>query len=319
VIPLAWSEVEALELGDLRGRPADGVLRRVHDDSRVAAPGDLFVALNTGVRYVDQAHAAGAATLVPRDQEAALATLARRVRDRADAQVVAVVGSTGKTTTKDALASLCGGVTPTVAAEASRNNELGLPLTVLRLEPDTKVLVAEMGMRSLGQIAALCDVARPTLSLVTSIGPEHLELVGTVADVARANAEAIAALPAGGVAVVPGDEPLLEPYLRDDLDVRRFERGSVERDGDAWVFPVGAGRFGSSFRSRSAISPRTSSQRSPPTTRSVSLSTARGTVPPRSASAGGAARCRSFRAAVSSSTTPTTRTRSRCGQPSSIS
>ena len=97
-------------------------------------------------------------------------------------------------------------------------------------------------MRGLGQIAALCDVARPTLSLVTSIGPEHLELVGTVADVARANAEAIAALPAGGVAVVPGDEPLLEPYLRDDLDVRRFERGSVERDGDAWVFPVGAGK-----------------------------------------------------------------------------
>ena len=242
MIPLAWSEVEALELGDLRGRPADGVLRRVHDDSRVAAPGDLFVALNTGVRYVDQARAAGAATLVPRDQEAALATLARRVRDRSDAQVVAVVGSTGKTTTKDALASLCGGVTPTVAAEASRNNELGLPLTVLRLEPDTKVLVAEMGMRGLGQIAALCDVARPTLSLVTSIGPEHLELVGTVADVARANAEAIAALPAGGVAVVPGDEPLLEPYLRDDLDVRRFERSSVERDGDAWVFPVGAGK-----------------------------------------------------------------------------
>ena len=242
MIPLAWSEVEALELGDLRGRPADGVLRRVHDDSRVAAPGDLFVALNTGVRYVDQARAAGAATLVPRDQEAALATLARRVRDRSDAQVVAVVGSTGKTTTKDALASLCGEVTPTVAAEASRNNELGLPLTVLRLEPDTKVLVAEMGMRSLGQIAALCDVARPTLSLVTSIGPEHLELVGTVADVARANAEAIAALPAGGVAVVPGDEPLLEPYLRDDLDVRRFERSSVERDGDAWVFPVGAGK-----------------------------------------------------------------------------
>ena len=242
MIPLAWSEVEALELGDLRGRPADGVLRRVHDDSRVAAPGDLFVALNTGVRYVDQARAAGAATLVPRDQEAALGTLARRVRDRSDAQVVAVVGSTGKTTTKDALASLCGAVTPTVAAEASRNNELGLPLTVLRLEPDTKVLVAEMGMRSLGQIAALCDVARPTLSLVTSIGPEHLELVGTVADVARANAEAIAALPAGGVAVVPGDEPLLDPYLRDDLDVRRFERSSVERDGDAWVFPVGAGK-----------------------------------------------------------------------------
>jgi UDP-N-acetylmuramoyl-tripeptide--D-alanyl-D-alanine ligase len=101
------------------------------------------------------------------------------------------------------------------------------------------VLVAEMGMRGLGQIAELCEVARPTVALVTSIGPEHLEVVGTVENVARANAEAIEALPKGGIAVVPADEPLLEPYLRDDLDVRRFDRGAVERDGEAWLLPVG--------------------------------------------------------------------------------
>jgi UDP-N-acetylmuramoyl-tripeptide--D-alanyl-D-alanine ligase len=215
----------------------------VHDDSREARPGDLFVALNTGVRFVDGALAAGAATLVPRDQEAALAALARLVRGRSDAAVVAVVGSTGKTTTKDALAALCAAVTPTVAAFASKNNELGLPLTVLRLELETRVLVTEMGMRGLGQIAELCDVALPTVTLVTSIGPEHLELVGTVENVARANAEAIEALPEGGVAVVPADEPLLEPYLRDDLDVRRFDRSAVEREGDTWVFPVGGGEI----------------------------------------------------------------------------
>ncbi len=230
MIPLAWHEVEALGLGRLRGAPEDGVVRRVHDDSREARPGDLFVALNTGVRFVDDALARGAATLVPDDQEAALAALARLVRDRSDAQVVAVVGSVGKTTTKDVLAALCAGVTPTVAAEASRNNELGLPLTVLRLEPETRVLVSEMGMRGLGQVAELCAVARPTLALVTSIGPEHLELVGTVEDVARANAEAIEALPAGGVAVVPAGERLLEPYLRDDLDVRRFDPTAAEPD-----------------------------------------------------------------------------------------
>ena len=241
MIPLSWSEIEALGLGQLRGAPADGVVRRVHDDSRAARPGDLFVALNTGVRFVDDAIARGAATLVPRDQEAALARLASLVRGRTDAQVVAIVGSTGKTTTKDALAALCGAVTPTVAAEASRNNELGLPLTVLRLEPDTKVLVTEMGMRGLGQIAELCAIARPTLVLVTSIGPEHLELVGTVDDVARANAEAIEALPAGGVAVVPDGEVLLEPYLRSDLDVRRFDRASVVRNDNSWSFTV-AGR-----------------------------------------------------------------------------
>jgi UDP-N-acetylmuramoyl-tripeptide--D-alanyl-D-alanine ligase len=239
VIPLGWEEVVALELGELRGAPADGVVRRIHDDSRDARPGDLFVALNTGVRFVEPALARGAATLVPDDQDAALAALAGTVRGRTDAEVVAVVGSTGKTTTKDALAALCAAVTPTVAAHASRNNELGLPLTVLRVEPETRVLVTEMGMRGPGQIAELCAIAEPTLTLVTSIGPEHLELVGTVEDVARANAEALDALPAGGVAVVPADEPLLEPFLRDDLDVRPFDRRAVERAGDAWVFRVG--------------------------------------------------------------------------------
>jgi UDP-N-acetylmuramoyl-tripeptide--D-alanyl-D-alanine ligase len=239
VIPLAWEEVDALDLGELAGAPCDGVVRRVHDDSRDARPGDLFVALNTGVRFVEEARAAGAATLIPRDQEAALAALASAVRSRSDAQVVAVVGSVGKTTTKDVLSALCSAVTPTVAAEASRNNELGLPLTVLALEPETRVLVTEMGMRGLGQVAELCAIARPTLTLVTSVGPEHLELVGTVEDVARANAEAIGALPPGGTAVYPAGEALLEPYLRDGLDLRPFDRTAVARDGDAWRFAIG--------------------------------------------------------------------------------
>jgi UDP-N-acetylmuramoyl-tripeptide--D-alanyl-D-alanine ligase len=240
VIPLAWAELEALELGELRGKPQDGVVRRVHDDSRQARQGDLFVAVNTGTRFVEEALARGAATLVPRDQHAALASLARLVRDRSEAQVVAVVGSTGKTTTKDALAALCAAVTPTVAADASRNNEIGLPLTVLGLEPDTRVLITEMGMRGAGQVAELCDIARPTLALVTSIGPEHLELVGTLEDVVRANAEAIEALPAGGIAVVPAGEPLLESYLDQScLDVRFFDPTSPTRDGDRWRFRVG--------------------------------------------------------------------------------
>jgi UDP-N-acetylmuramoyl-tripeptide--D-alanyl-D-alanine ligase len=230
VIPLRWDEVAALRLGALRGAPADGVIRRVHDDSRVARPGDLFVALNTGVAYVEDALAAGAATLVPDEQEHALAVLAGLVRGRSAARVVAVVGSTGKTSTKDVLAALCAAVTPTVAAEASRNNELGLPLTVLQLEPETRVLVTEMGMRGPGQIGELCAIARPDVALVTSIGPEHLELVGTVEDVARANAEAIDALPRGGIAVVPADAPELARHLsRADLDIRCFDRTSVAR------------------------------------------------------------------------------------------
>ena len=109
-----------------------------------------------------------------------------------------------------------------------------------RLEPETEVLVTEMGMRGLGQIAALCAIALPDLALVTSIGPEHLELVGTVERVAEANAEAIAALPPGGIAVVPADAAELEPHLgRTDIQIHRFDRDAVDGGGHDWRFPLG--------------------------------------------------------------------------------
>jgi UDP-N-acetylmuramoyl-tripeptide--D-alanyl-D-alanine ligase len=226
VIPLRWSEVAALDLGVLDG---GGEITRITADSRDAGPGDLFVALNTGVRYVDEARAQGAATLVPDDQETALASLASLVRSKSDANVVAVVGSAGKTTTKDILGALCAAHVPTIWSARSLNNEIGLPLTVCRLEPETEILVTEMGMRGLGQVAELCAIARPTVVVVPHVGPEHLELLGTVEHVAEANAEAIAALPAGGVAVVPATGPL-DPHLtRDDVTVRRFDAGDIHR------------------------------------------------------------------------------------------
>jgi UDP-N-acetylmuramoyl-tripeptide--D-alanyl-D-alanine ligase len=230
VISLAWDEIAALGLGRLDRGPDEGPIRGIEADSRVVGPGDLFVALNAGVHFVDDARQRGAATLVPDDQHEALAALARLVRDKSGARVVAVVGSTGKTTTKDILGALCSAVVPTVFARASLNNEIGLPLTVCRLEPETEILVVEMGMRGLGQITALCEIARPDVALVTSIGPEHLELVGSVENVARANAEAIDALQPGGVAVVPvaARAPELEPFLRrDDIDMRRFDPAAV--------------------------------------------------------------------------------------------
>src|SRR5262245_21569307 len=137
-----------------------------------------------GTQYVDDARARGAATLVPDDQEAALASLATLVRSKSSVRVVAVVGSAGKTSTKDILAALCPPHARTIAADRSLNNEIGLPLTVCRLEPDTEILVTEMGMRGLGQIAELCEIARPNVVVVSHIGPEHLELVGTVENVA---------------------------------------------------------------------------------------------------------------------------------------
>ena len=224
MIPIRIEEIAQLALGALTG---EGEITAVKADSREVGPGDLFVALNTGVQYVGEARARGAATLVPADQEAALASIASLVRAKSDAQVVAVVGSTGKTTTKDILGALCAPHAPTISAERSLNNEIGLPLTVCRLEQETGVLVTEIGMRGLGQVAALCAVARPTLVVVPHVGPEHLELLGTVERVAEANAEAIAALPSGGVAVVPAVGPL-DPFLtREDVVFRRFSADEV--------------------------------------------------------------------------------------------
>jgi UDP-N-acetylmuramoyl-tripeptide--D-alanyl-D-alanine ligase len=237
VIPIGLDEVAALELGWLEGDAPGSLVTAIRADSRDVGPGELFVALNTGVRYVDEARARGAITLVPEDQDAALAALARLVRSRSDAQVVAVVGSTGKTSTKDILRALVAAHVPTVASERSLNNEIGLPLTLLRLEPETEVVIAEMGMRGVGQIAELCAIARPTIALVTSIGPEHLELLGSVEQVAAANAEAIAALPPGGTAVVPAGVCELEPHLvRDDIEIRRFGPDDLELED-------GHGRF----------------------------------------------------------------------------
>ena len=237
MIPLSWDEIGGLGLGALEGPAPGGTITAITADSRESGPGDLFVALNSGVRFVDEARSRGAATLVPLHQEAALAALASLVRSKSDARVVAIVGSMGKTSTKDILGALCAPHVPTIWPERSLNNEIGLPLTVCLLEPETQVLVTEMGMRGVGQIAALCAIARPDVALVTHIGPEHLELVGTVERVAEANAEAIAALPPGGTAIVPATAPELEPYLRrDDVELRRFDAADLE-------FADGHGRF----------------------------------------------------------------------------
>jgi len=237
VIPLQLEEIAAHDLGELDG---DGTITRITADSREARPGDLFVALNTGVEHVGDARSRGAATLVPRDQEFALATLASLVRSRSRAQVVAVVGSAGKTTTKDILGALCSPHAATIWAERSLNNEIGLPLTVCRLEPDTRVLVVELGMRGLGQVAALCAIARPSVVVIPHIGPEHLELLGSVERVAEANAEAITALPGEGVVVAPALASELDPYLtRSDLTIRRFHPSEVERRDGTWRFTIG--------------------------------------------------------------------------------
>ena len=167
-------------------------------DSRRIEEGDLFFAVDGGEDFTRHAFARGAAaTLVPEDAFAGIAALGSAVRGRSSARVVGITGSTGKTSTKDILAAMCRPHAKTVAAEGGHNNEIGLPLTLTRIEPDTEVVVCEMGMRGIGQIAELCAIARPDIGVITSIGPVHLELLGTVEKVAEAKAEVVASLPAG--------------------------------------------------------------------------------------------------------------------------
>jgi UDP-N-acetylmuramoyl-tripeptide--D-alanyl-D-alanine ligase len=229
LIPIELSLLE--DLGELDAR-ADRITG-VQVDSRRIQPGDLFVAVGAGAEFVGDALDRGAAaTLVPQDAFDALARVGRLVRDRSSARVVGITGSMGKTSTKDILAALCAPVARTVAAEASFNNEIGVPLTLCRLEPDTEICILELAMRGFGQIAELAAIARPEIGVVTNVGPVHLELVESVEGVARAKGELVEALPAGGTAIVPQDFPV----GRTDVSVVRLGEPQAEvEDGRTHV------------------------------------------------------------------------------------
>ena len=228
MIPLRVEELPQLGRLDARADTITGV----QVDSRRVEPGDLFVAVRGGVDFLEAALERGAAaTLVPEHPFEAMAALGSLVRDRSAARVVGITGSTGKTSTKDILAALCATAARTVAAEESYNNEIGVPLTLCRLEPDTEVCVLELAMRGFGQIADLCRIAHPHVGVITNVGPVHLELVGSLEGVLRAKGELVAALPPGGTAIVP----LEFPVDRDDVDVIRLGEPDARRDGERTV------------------------------------------------------------------------------------
>jgi UDP-N-acetylmuramoyl-tripeptide--D-alanyl-D-alanine ligase len=236
--------------GEARGGPERVVL-----DSRQARPGALFVGLPganvDGGEFAAQALASGAwgtlttpkhakraiaggafrsaVVLAAADPLKALQTLATAWRRQLDASVIGVTGSTGKTSTKDLLLGLLAPHRRTVASRANFNTEIGLPLEILDAPAETEVLVLEMAMRGAGQIAELAAIAEPDVGVIVSIGPVHLELLGTIEAIAAAKAELLAALPRGGTAVIPAGELLLEPHRREDLDTVTFgPRGDAE-------------------------------------------------------------------------------------------
>jgi UDP-N-acetylmuramoyl-tripeptide--D-alanyl-D-alanine ligase len=229
VIPLRLDEVAALAPGQLEREPWAETVTGVRIDSRRIEEGDLFVAIGGGRAFRKHALARGAAaTLVPDHPFAALAALGKAVRDRSAARIVGITGSIGKTTTKDLLAAICAPQRRTVASERSFNNELGVPLTLCRLDKDTELCIVELAMRGFGQIAELAAYTRPEVGVVTAIAPVHLEKVGSLEGVVRAKTELIEALPAGGTAVVPAGFAVAREEVRvirigEDVRLEAFE------------------------------------------------------------------------------------------------
>ncbi|GMA31725.1 UDP-N-acetylmuramoyl-tripeptide--D-alanyl-D-alanine ligase [Litorihabitans aurantiacus] len=235
MIALRAREVADLVGGTLRGVPDDAVVDgAVVTDSREVEPGSLFVAIRgeqvDGHAFAARAVAAGAAlvlaehpltdddgrelpVVVVPDPTAALGALARgvlrRLRERAGSplRVVAMTGSVGKTTTKDLLASIFAADGPTVAPVRSFNNEVGLPVTVLRCTQETTTLVLEMGASGPGHIDYLTDIAPPDVAAVLVVGTAHLGGFGGVDGVARAKSEIVTGLAPGGTAVLNADDP----------------------------------------------------------------------------------------------------------------
>jgi len=227
--------------GSLLG--SDAAFAGVSTDSRSVPAGALFFALRgehvDGHAYVADAARRGAAAavvqraqgeagiaqIVVADTQAALAELARHWRQRLPAQVVAVTGSNGKTTTKTLMAAILHLAGRTASTPGNFNNEIGLPLSVLALDREVDYAVLEMGAGKPGDIHYLVRIGQPDVALITNVGPAHLERLGSVEGVARTKAEIYEGLGRDGIGVVNADDPFA-PYFRQLLGLRtRVEFG----------------------------------------------------------------------------------------------
>lgn len=205
---------------------ADFDFTGVTTDSRAVKPGELFVALKggnfDGHDYCVKAAELGAAgVVVSRDVEGlpagvsvfkvedtllAYQQLAHAYRLKQQGlKVFAITGSNGKTSTKDLLAACLGAKYKVVKTQGNFNNEIGLPKTLLSIQPDTDIAVVEMGMRGLGQIAELCRIAEPDSGLITNVGETHMELLGSMENIGKAKSEIVVDLQSDGFAVLNGD------------------------------------------------------------------------------------------------------------------
>lgn len=229
MIPMTLAEIASAVGGTLAEADPDTVVTGpVEFDTRRLEPGSggLFLAFdgekvdghdyaagavaNGAVAALGARAVAGVPMVVVPDVLTAVGRLARAVLDRLpDLTVVGITGSSGKTTTKDMIGQLLAELGPTVAPPGTPNNELGLPATVLRADAKTRFLVLEMGARGIGHLAYLTEIAPPSIGVVINVGVAHIGEFGSVEAIAQAKGELVESLPAGGLAVLNGDDPLV--------------------------------------------------------------------------------------------------------------
>ncbi|HET8981094.1 MAG TPA: UDP-N-acetylmuramoyl-tripeptide--D-alanyl-D-alanine ligase [Pedococcus sp.] len=235
MIPMSLSRIAALTGGRLHGISEQEASALVVDgpvvtDSREAGPGGLYVARvgesMDGHQFVGSARDAGAvAALTTREVEDLPCVVVDDIQDgfvalargvlqaHPEITVIGITGSSGKTSTKDLLASVLSAAGPTVAPVGSLNSEVGVPLTVCRIADDTRFLIVEMGARGMGHIEYLADIAEPTIGIVLNVGTAHVGEFGSREAIGRAKAELVAALPDGGLAVLNADDPVVRAMV----------------------------------------------------------------------------------------------------------
>jgi UDP-N-acetylmuramoyl-tripeptide--D-alanyl-D-alanine ligase len=276
------------EVGRVLGVPVESnaVVTGWSVDSRTVEPGDLFFALrgpnHDGNEYVETAFEKGAiaavapsalpsafpsrdrkgAVLHVPDTQRALEQLAAWAHEHWAGDVVGVTGSAGKTSTKDVIARMLESELPVGGTTGNFNNQVGLPLSILRLPDDARVAVLEIGMNHAGEIRALSGIARPRIGVVTNVGYAHIEFFDSIEDIALAKRELIECLPADGIAILNADDPHVRkfgevhagPVMRfgfsDHADIRAQD---VEYRADGTRFRVRGTTFDTPLQGRHAV------------------------------------------------------------------
>lgn len=235
--PLTLEQIAEFTQGQALGT---GITDNVIIDSRQASAGSLFVALpgekvdghdfvtdvldQGGFAIVKEGVYSGLGVVQVKDPLKALQDLAKAYLEEYPVKVVAITGSNGKTSTKDMITQVLQTKYEVHSTKGNFNNEIGVPLTILGLDEHHEILVAEMGMRGLGQIEQLANICPPDYGLITNIGPVHLELLGSMGNIAQAKGELLSAMGDTGTAVLNGDDPSVRGQAR-TFNGKRFYYG----------------------------------------------------------------------------------------------